>query len=112
MRKAEIKMHNITAEWLTKDENGYHFVYDSAYLQKDNEDMALTLNCRTKKIKIADFETVFNTIGMDTQQQKIIVNKMYKAAPTWEDMIDRRFLNAECKEKYKIMIKERFQRIS
>jgi serine/threonine-protein kinase HipA len=33
MRKAEIKIHDATAGWLTKDENGFHFVYDSAYLQ-------------------------------------------------------------------------------
>lgn len=32
MRKAEIKMHDKIAGWLTQDENGYHFVYDKAYL--------------------------------------------------------------------------------
>ncbi|MDZ4709045.1 MAG: HipA N-terminal domain-containing protein [Saprospiraceae bacterium] len=35
MRKAEIKMHDKTAGWLTQDENGYHFVYDKAYLQSE-----------------------------------------------------------------------------
>ena len=33
MRKAEIRMHDQTAGWLTEDENGYHFVYDEQYLQ-------------------------------------------------------------------------------
>lgn len=28
-------MFNLTAGWLTQDENGYHFVYDAAYLQSD-----------------------------------------------------------------------------
>lgn len=78
----------------------------------DDEDMALTLNGRKKKIKKSDFETAFNTLGLDTQQQKNIFNKMYKAAPKWEAMIDRSFLSAEWKEKYKVLIKERFQRIS
>jgi serine/threonine-protein kinase HipA len=32
MRTAEIKMHDRTAGWLTQDENGYHFRYDTAYL--------------------------------------------------------------------------------
>ena len=32
-RKAEIKMHNQTAGWLTQDEEGYHFVYDKNYIQ-------------------------------------------------------------------------------
>ena len=36
MRKAEIKIHDKTAGWLTEDENGYHFLYDAAYLQSEN----------------------------------------------------------------------------
>ena len=32
MRKAEIKIQDITAGWLTQDENGYHFEYDANYL--------------------------------------------------------------------------------
>lgn len=78
----------------------------------DDEDLALTLNGRKKKIKKADFETAFNNLGLDAQQQKNIFNKMYKASTKWEEMIDKSFLNAEWKEKYKELIKERFQRIS
>jgi serine/threonine-protein kinase HipA len=49
MRKAEIKMHNQTAGWLTQDENGYHFVYDTAYLQSKNpEPVSLTLPLQEK----------------------------------------------------------------
>ncbi len=29
-------MHDKTAGWLTEDENGYHFLYDGAYLQSEN----------------------------------------------------------------------------
>jgi len=36
MRKAEIKLHDTCAGWLTQDENGYHFIYDPAYLQSAN----------------------------------------------------------------------------
>ena len=32
MRKAEIKWQDVTAGWLTQDENGYHFVYSPAFL--------------------------------------------------------------------------------
>jgi serine/threonine-protein kinase HipA len=32
LRKAEIKMYDATAGWLTQDEDGYHFVYNAAYL--------------------------------------------------------------------------------
>ena len=44
MRKAEIKIHNNTAGWLTQDENGYHFVYDEVYLKNKNpKPVSLTL---------------------------------------------------------------------
>lgn len=33
MRKAVVKMNSQVAGWLTQDEYGYHFVYDSAYLK-------------------------------------------------------------------------------
>lgn len=48
MRKAEIKIHNNTAGWLTQDENGYHFVYDRHYLEsKKPEPISLTLPLQT-----------------------------------------------------------------
>lgn len=44
MRKAEIKIHNSTAGWLTQDEDGYHFIYDASYLGlPDAEPVSLTL---------------------------------------------------------------------
>ncbi|MGD9976538.1 MAG: HipA N-terminal domain-containing protein [Bacteroidales bacterium] len=44
MRKAEVKMHEKTAGWLTQDEEGYHFEYDKLYLESNNpEAISLTL---------------------------------------------------------------------
>lgn len=44
MIKAEIKYNDRTAGWLTQDEDGYHFVYDSVYLASQNpEVVSLTL---------------------------------------------------------------------
>jgi serine/threonine-protein kinase HipA len=44
MRKAEIKMNEVTAGWLTQDEDGYHFLYDEAYLNgKQPEPISFTL---------------------------------------------------------------------
>jgi serine/threonine-protein kinase HipA len=33
MRKAEVRMQQQTAGWLTQDEMGYHFVYEKTYLE-------------------------------------------------------------------------------
>lgn len=44
MRKAAIKIEDKLAGWLTQDENGYHFVYDQAYvLQQRARPVSLTL---------------------------------------------------------------------
>ena len=44
MRKAEIKIYDTTAGWLVEDENGYHYNYDSSYLNSSNPDpISLTL---------------------------------------------------------------------
>jgi hypothetical protein len=45
VRKAEIKMFDLTAGWLTQDENGYHFVYDAAYLQNGRGDFFDASSC-------------------------------------------------------------------
>jgi serine/threonine-protein kinase HipA len=44
MKKAEIRIKNRTAGWLTQDENGYTYIYDTQYLQStDPEPVSLTL---------------------------------------------------------------------
>jgi serine/threonine-protein kinase HipA len=36
MRKAEIKIHEMTAGILSEDENGYHFLYSPSYLKSED----------------------------------------------------------------------------
>jgi serine/threonine-protein kinase HipA len=44
MRKAAIKINETSAGWLTQDEDGYHFVYDTEYLNsKESVAISLTL---------------------------------------------------------------------
>jgi serine/threonine-protein kinase HipA len=44
MRKALIKIEERTTGWLSQDEEGYHFVYDAAYLNsQDAIPVSLTL---------------------------------------------------------------------
>lgn len=78
----------------------------------DDEDMALTLNGRKKKIKRSDFEVSFTTLKLDSKQQDNIFSKMKKGLPKWEQMIDNSFLTNEWKAMYKALIKERFNRLA
>lgn len=48
MRRAEIKINEKTAGWLSLDENGYHFFYDPEYLLSEGaEPVSLTLPLQT-----------------------------------------------------------------
>lgn len=52
MRKAEIKIDDKTAGWLSQDEEGYHFFYDAGYLDRpDVEPVSLTLPLQTADYK-------------------------------------------------------------
>lgn len=49
MRRAEIKIHDKTAGWLTQNEEGYHFAYDKLFLQSNNpEPISLTMPLQEK----------------------------------------------------------------
>ena len=50
MRKAEIKMHNELAGWLSQDEDGYHFQYSPLYLKLEgSKPISLTLPMQENK---------------------------------------------------------------
>lgn len=77
----------------------------------DDEDLALTLNGKKKKLKYQDFTTAFNTLKLEVRQQEKIFQKMEKAKDKWMEFIDISFLSKEYKEKYKHLIHERFNRL-
>lgn len=75
---------------------------------KDDEDLALNLNGKKKRIKRKDFETAFSTLKIDAKQQANIFAKMENAKSKWLDFIQISFLSADFKEKYTQLINERF----
>jgi serine/threonine-protein kinase HipA len=77
----------------------------------DDEEMALTLNGKKKKLKKEDFVTAMNNLKVEEKQQRNIFSKMAKALPKWEERIDRSFMSEAYKENFKTIIKERMHRI-
>lgn len=90
----------------------YDLVATALVNPADDEDLALTLNGKRKKINRSDFIKAFTTLGLDIKQQENIFDKMEKAFPKWKQMIDISFLNEDWKEMYKELLKERFRRLS
>lgn len=89
----------------------YDLVATTLVNPADDEELALTLNGKKKKIKKADFIAAFNAFNLDEKQQENIFKKMEKSKPKWLELIEISFLNKEYKKKFKMLIEERFNRI-
>ena len=88
----------------------YDLVNTALVHPADEEEMALTLNGRKKKLTKQDFVAAMNTLKLEEKQQEMIFNKMAKAWPHWQELIDRSFMSVEFKEQYKSLLKERMNR--
>lgn len=89
----------------------YDMVATSLVNPADDEDLALNLNGKKKKIKYSDFIAAFNTLKMEAKQQENIFKKMQKAKDKWIEFIDLSFLSDDLKLSYKNLIEERFARL-
>jgi serine/threonine-protein kinase HipA len=77
----------------------------------DDEDLALTLNGRKKKLNRNDFTAAFTAAGLDARQQENIFNKMEKAKTDWISFIDKSFIQENMKTSYKNLLNKRFNRL-
>lgn len=86
-----------------------HYVLSQAYdlinvhliFPEDEEELALTLDERKKRLTKQNFIRAMASSGLNDKVIEKIFRKFMVAAPKWYDFIDRSFLPAELKEKYK-----------
>ena len=91
--------------------DAYDMVATAMVNPADEEDMALTLNGKKKKIRRSDFTAAFNTLKLEAKQQENIFSKMEKAKEKWMDFIDTSFISNEFKGALKKLINQRFGRL-
>lgn len=89
----------------------YDLVATALVNPADDEDLALTLNGKKKKINRNDFKAAFTTLKLDEKQQDNIFKKMEKSSSDWMDLIDNSFLANDFRENCKNLIKTRFNRL-
>ena len=77
---------------------------------KDDEELALTLNARKKRIKKADFVKAMETSGIAPKVFENMVSKYHKLLPKFNEVIDMSFLDDEDKEIYKQSTASRLKR--
>ena len=89
----------------------YDLVNTALVNPADDEEMALTLNGRKKKLRKQDFVAAMNALKVEAKQQENIFNKMAKAWPKWQALIDRSFMSDAYKEQYTALLTERMNRL-
>ncbi len=86
----------------------YDLVASELVVVGDDEELALNLNSKKKKIRKQDFETAMHTSGINTKAAQNIFSKFKEVKATWFDIIDKSFLSNEMKIDYKKMLNKKF----
>jgi serine/threonine-protein kinase HipA len=89
----------------------YDLVASELVVEGDDEDLALNLNGKKKKIKKNDFIKAMVGTGLDPKVIENIFKKYNQLIPKWSEFIERSFLNAELKEEYKSLILRKSEQI-
>ena len=79
---------------------------------KDDEELALTLNGRKKRLKRSDFIAAGETMGIDPKTVDRLIGKYVRLLPRMSEFIGQSFLDEELKTRYKELIHERIDRIN
>jgi serine/threonine-protein kinase HipA len=91
--------------------SAYDMVSTALVNPKDDEELALTLNGKKRKINRKDFIACFNNMKLEIKQQENIFKKMEKAKQEWFDFIDISFLSSDFKVAYKALIEKKFAQV-
>lgn len=89
----------------------YDLVASELVVEGDDEDLALNLNGKKKKIKKNDFYLAMKGAGLDLKVIENIFKKYKNLLPKWICFIDQSFLPNEAKEEYKNLIKKKSEQI-
>ena len=79
--------------------------------QKDDDELALTLNGKKKRLKRQDFITSGLTMGVEQKTIERLIGKYVRLLPEMKKLIGNSFLNDELKDKYAELLTGRIDRI-
>ena len=87
----------------------YDLIASELVVEGDDEELALNLNGKKKKLKRIDFETAMETSSINQKAAQNIFDKFKGIKTTWLDIIDKSFLSVDLKKSYKNMLDLKFQ---
>lgn len=85
----------------------YDLLSTKLVIPEDNEELALTLNGKKRKLKRADFDNLLKSFKVEEKAIENVYEKFRKVLPKWYNFIDISFLPEQMKEKYKQLIQNR-----
>lgn len=85
----------------------YDLLSTKLVIPEDNEELALTLNGKKRKLKRIDFDNLLKSFKVDEKVIENVYKKFRKVLPQWYDFIDMSFLPEQMKEEYKQLIQNR-----
>lgn len=85
----------------------YDLLSTKLVIPEDNEELALTLNGKKRKLKRTDFDNLLKSFKVDEKAIENVYEKFRKVLPQWYDFIDTSFLPEQMKEEYKQLIQSR-----
>jgi serine/threonine-protein kinase HipA len=89
----------------------YDMVASKLVVEGDQEELALTLNGKKKKIRKKDFIEAINRFNIDTKAIENMFNKFKASLDNWHKFIDISFLSEEMKTEYHDLIVKRASQI-
>ncbi|MCI0751079.1 MAG: HipA domain-containing protein [Flammeovirgaceae bacterium] len=89
----------------------YDHVATALVMPTDDEDLALTLNGKKKKIKRIDFEEALSRFELSPRSRENIFKRFESILPLWREVISISFLSEEMKKKYSDLVDNRWKRI-
>ena len=92
--------------------SAYDMVATALVNPADNEELALTLNGRKRKITRNDFTAAFTAAKIDAKAQSNIFRKFEKVIAKWMEFIDISLLSDKFKDKYQELINRRVNQIT
>ena len=89
----------------------YDLVPVALLLAEDREELALTLNARKNRLKLADFQALQRNLQIPDKSMDRLMKKYAAILPTWSATIDHSFISDEMKIRYKDLIRSRASRL-
>lgn len=90
----------------------YDLLSTALAMPEDDEELALTLNGKKKRIKREDFEKAMRDSGMDEKAIANLFARFSKAIPKWHEQINASFLPTDLQDAYHDKIDTMAKRIS